>query len=364
MLERKTYKLPLAADYVSHWGFWEAVRELYQNALDAQDSIDGVTASLDYDELAGTLSVRTMGARLKPSMLVLGGSSKPGSGARGQFGEGMKLALLVLLRLGYTVHIRNGPGEYWVPQFEYDEDFDAEILTIFIEKREDSGEDADDFSLFLISTVSELDWEQVDENIMVSGPDSTLLRDPAQAGRIYHGGLYVCTMKDFKFGYCISPKDMMLDRDRGMVDGFDLGRVTSKLWEKEDPNEVYALVKDEVPDVQYLQYYASSGGSSLARGIFRTFVGKYPNTVPVSTQQEVEEAQAAGVKWQLVPSAMKRILSSIRHFVIPSSKPPGQRLKDFISKHRGSLTDQQKAELEDIVRQLEPQPRPEDAQDG
>ena len=84
---------PISSNYVSAWTVQDATRELLQNAMDSGEwrvEADGSLVN------KGTL---------RPEHFLLGCSEKTSSDAIGQFGEGLKLALLVLARNGYTVSI-------------------------------------------------------------------------------------------------------------------------------------------------------------------------------------------------------------------------------------------------------------------
>ena len=97
MSTTKVYPLSLTRGYVVSWGLREAVREIIQNALDS-DSDFGY--AIDGD----TLTVISRYASLSPQTLLLGSSNKGGDiSSIGQFGEGYKLALLVLTRDGLPV---------------------------------------------------------------------------------------------------------------------------------------------------------------------------------------------------------------------------------------------------------------------
>ena len=98
----KTYELSLVKTYVSRWGMAEAVRELIQNALDSESPFiyefereaDGLWAL----RLTSEFTVLT------PQTLLLGTTSKAeAEDAIGSFGEGYKIAFLVLTRAGYDV---------------------------------------------------------------------------------------------------------------------------------------------------------------------------------------------------------------------------------------------------------------------
>jgi hypothetical protein len=61
---------------------------------------------------------------------LLGTTSKAGNkDAIGSFGEGYKIAMLVLTREEYIVEIDNGEKR-WTPEFEYSRKYDEELLVI------------------------------------------------------------------------------------------------------------------------------------------------------------------------------------------------------------------------------------------
>ena len=76
-----------------------------------------------------TLIIRSRFAKLEPKTLLLGHTSKAGSDKIGSFGEGYKIALLVLTRCGYEVQVRNG-DRLWRPKFMYSHTFESDVLCI------------------------------------------------------------------------------------------------------------------------------------------------------------------------------------------------------------------------------------------
>ncbi len=111
------FTLPISDGYVASWGLWEAVREIWQNAMDAADEDPSCLVTLSHEE--GVLRIETSIGSLDPSTLVLGSTSKKDRpGQRGKFGEGYKLALLVLARLGLPTLINTG-DEVWSARLEY-----------------------------------------------------------------------------------------------------------------------------------------------------------------------------------------------------------------------------------------------------
>src|SRR5258707_8510533 len=100
----RKFTLPISPAYVAHWQLWEAVREIYQNALDEHTHDPFCEASINYTD--GVLRIFTSKGTLSPESLVLGKTSKRDDPyQRGKFGEGYKLSLLVLARIGHDVEI-------------------------------------------------------------------------------------------------------------------------------------------------------------------------------------------------------------------------------------------------------------------
>lgn len=142
----KTIELSLSPKYVSGWGVEEAVREILQNAIDQK--ADGAEASVSYDR--ETLSILTDGARLKTSTLLLGESGKDDERYIGKYGEGCKLALLVLTRERKPVKVVTD-AETWTPEFRLSETFGEESLQIDVEE---TGVPGGEFTEFRIGGIS------------------------------------------------------------------------------------------------------------------------------------------------------------------------------------------------------------------
>jgi len=93
------------------WGVWQAFREVVQNALDEMQYVWNIWPDVYPCFSMGTDSVVSdLGRGLSIRHLLVGTSEKP-EWSRGRFGEGLKLALMVLLNLGVPVYIRSGSAE-------------------------------------------------------------------------------------------------------------------------------------------------------------------------------------------------------------------------------------------------------------
>jgi hypothetical protein len=344
-----SFTLPISPAYVSHWGIWEAIRELYQNALDAQVEDSANVASIKYDEATHRLIISSTKGKLTPASLVLGNTSKAGDvNQRGKFGEGYKLALLVLARKNIVVEITNG-DESWSPVIEHDETFDSDVLKIHVDQLPSSHPGIE----FIVYGVLPEAWRRIEKNIYM-GQYNVILDD--EPGRVYVGGLFVANVKEFKCGYSFGPNTIKLDRDRGMVDGFDLSYETSRLHTRRGGAQTLALLDQEAPDVRYVSTHAQPT-STIVTDVSSHYFSRYGlHTVPVSTQEEIQEAQQAGLSWALVKEGVKSLLHMAHKWIIPSSDSPVARLRKFYTKYQYSMNADMKSDLMEIIEAMDPQP--------
>lgn len=133
--------LNLSVNYVSHWTYLQGLRELYQNFMDACVEIHPEFKMLRrHDEIANKIvfkQARRAGNKLEeiegnfisydkitktlvlendkcfPIKCLLMGCSEKGPEALGQFGEGMKVAMIVLLKAGIDIVIESGDSTYY-----------------------------------------------------------------------------------------------------------------------------------------------------------------------------------------------------------------------------------------------------------
>lgn len=353
-MDRK-FTLPISPEYVSSWQLWEAVREIYQNALD--EAGDGCEAKIEYQDYF--IRIATTKGTLSTDSLVLGKSSKAKDATkRGKFGEGYKLALLVLARLGIKVRIYT-KSEYWYPKIEHDDQFNSEVLNIYVESLAGIIRDREGV-MFLIENISPEQWAGIKKNIRPIVSESIILQEPEEKGRIYVGGLYVMTANAFQCGYSFLPGVIKLDRDRGMVSGFDLAWQTSELWTRMGGKRVHELLESEAPDVEYVENHAEETSKVVLSysNYFRSSYGH--STIPVSSQEEIERAQNAGLKWKLIPQKAKAILSKAFRWFLPTTKSPLEQLREFKAKYEWRMDAEMNRELDEIIRSMSPQEQREE----
>lgn len=227
-------ELSLSPKYVSNWGLNEAVREILQNAIDSETA--GYEVDVTYNRKR--LTIKTIGTHLDKSTLLLGESGKNDDKFIGKYGEGYKLALLVLKRLGKNIIIRTNK-EMWTPIFEHSDTFNEELLKIKVTP--DLNEDKDIIS-FEISEIEQHELLSLsDEFIALDrflGKDigqsldtdyGVLLIDDKYSGKFFVNGLFVQKDTEFKYGYDFKNEYVNLDRDRKAINYYDLKELTARV---------------------------------------------------------------------------------------------------------------------------------------
>lgn len=221
----KKYELSLSRNYVSNWGVEEAIRELLQNAKDSNGE-----ENIGIDKASGCITITNKNTSIPSSTLLLGNTSKKDDLDKiGQFGEGYKLAILVLLREGKDVFIMNG-NKCWNPSFEYSDNFECEVLCI--EEVDSTGNDLIfEISGFNNQELIDLENEFLGLNGQAYNSIQTsygeILIDSNYKGKVFVDGLPVYEDDNFDYGYNFKPCYVSLDRDRKSINIYELKRLTA-----------------------------------------------------------------------------------------------------------------------------------------
>lgn len=293
----KTYELPMSRDYVRHWGLMEAVRELLQNAIDSE-------SPFEYSFGDESLTITSRHSLLDARTLVLGATSKEGAADKiGSFGEGYKIALLVLTRLGKRVSVLNG-DRLWLPHFRISEVFDAEVFAI----NDDLSTEPNNGVVFQINDLTEEEQEAICEScLMMQRPMTDVIGTnrglilPSRPGKLYVGSLFVCDTK-LAFGYDVLPQYLALERDRKTVDGFDLKWLIKDMWhDSKRWDHIAQMLLDEVPDVEYAADYAPR---ELKDACLALHDLKHPGALVAKDQADLDRLKTIGtVRTAVVPRA-------------------------------------------------------------
>ena len=365
-------ELSLSSDYVPNWTIVDAVRELFQNALDQEAQNPENTASGEYNEEAQVLSIRSKKAVLPVKSLLLGSTTKADdTNTIGQFGEGYKVATLVLLRNDKQVIFYNyGNRETWLPRFVKSRRFGADVLTFFIDKKhiwesvpsnslsiDVHGITREEYYEHIVPSNLHLQSSYAIEHITEHGE---ILSADTHVGMVYVNGLYVCKYDPYAYGYNFKPGQLTLDRDRKLASDFDLKWLASKMWAS-DPN-VVVLIEKGLADVAYVKDMSWKSSLNLPDQAFEKFRQVHgPHAVPVTTQEEADKVPA-GYRGVIVSGNYRSLIRRSSLYSEPASDIPSplERLYQWyeVVADSGCLSDEEQAEFEDIYREVKRSVKP------
>jgi hypothetical protein len=350
------YELSLSPKYVSSWGPWEALREIWQNVLDETEGEES-RAVWVYNKDKRLLTIGNDGPEISSSTLLMGNTTKSESPDKiGQYGEGYKLALLILLREGFSVVIRNGKVN-WTPKIRYSNKFQSDILVIdeTTERVMWSGvyydihginpsflEDIKDKFLKLASD----DVLDIKNNIHT--PYGTIMFEPSVRGKVFVRGLFVCDMLStglkrdkIAFGYDVNPAYIQLDRDRHKVSEFNLFWETSRMihWYMLNRDEIHnerhinmtaynlTTLIDKKYDAQYIHAFGLPQ-QGLVKDVcdmsFREFLKEYGRlAVPVKDEAEAEMIR------KKFKNRVPVMLPEVKYLVVTASESYANHTKTY-----------------------------------
>lgn len=287
-MDNKVY-LTLSDNYVKDWGFWEAARELIANAKDA----GGGEIETFRDRDLRWMSIKSQGGKIPKEFLLLGNSSNRDSDdSIGTHGEGAKLAMLVLVRGGYQLRIKNG-FDRWNVTLENHPQLGAKCLCVEITEGfyniEDTCDDIVDISIHGLTDddAQILDSNYLPDNLTdwwhsanilldfdgcqifrygtdICAEDRGSLCDKGSPKKVFVNGLFVCDLPDdYVFSYNLTPDRIELDRDRRSVDTWDLQREVADLLESAGEFALMVQMSEEkVPDL--FEYYTPSSYRAIS----------------------------------------------------------------------------------------------------
>jgi hypothetical protein len=309
------YRYMALAEYVHGWTLFDGIREIIANGLDAEAQRKSPCV-IRFAQ--GTLYVENQGVKMPPEALYFGGTSKRGGGGGliGQFGEGLKLALLIFARLQIPVRVVND-DETWTPSFE---------------------KDANDLSSFVITTrsiksrgmvsveIPGLDddaWYQIQQLFLrlmppvekIQTTKGTILLDQEYAGRRFSRGVFVDMVRDSKFGYDFI--DLDIGRDRKSYRQDEATRRIGEMWAEaaRDPDNAkacYNAMARGAGEFSGLEHMYTPGLSGKLLAVFREKHGE--NAYPVSSVGEGVQLEHSG----MVPVSLPTSLCALVRSPLPS----------------------------------------------
>lgn len=309
-------ELSISENYVLDWGVEHAVREILQNAIDQSVKIENNDMGIDVS--GDMLLISNKVSSLSRSTLTLGSSSKTDEDdSIGKFGEGYKLALLVLLRNGIDVVIHNfSEKETWIPEIKYSNTYRANVLVISIYKEFMTKLPHGDL-VFQLTGIS--DPQKVIDSVMLNENKYTeviktskgKILTGGESGNIYVNGLFVAKRSgnELEDSYSFSPKYLKIGRDRNLIDNFDLKTLVASIrCEGLDVEKNANDIINGKPDVSYFSY---ANFNEKMDSIKETIVKSF-KSYPVSNQKSSDYMKiSAGIETTIINEDCHRFVEDI-----------------------------------------------------
>lgn len=297
----------ISAEYVPDWGFYEGVRELIQNGLDASDK--GFRFDIVYLREREELLVYNEGTYLTRSNLLLGNTSKRDDETqRGMYGEGFKIGLLALIRCGKEVSITNGlNNEIITPGIGQHPDYgNMNVLSFRTDQSNILPIDSKKL-IFKVGNVKPVEvkeikhkflhWEGLELGDYYKTDLGKVLTQDQYKGKVYNRGIYVCDIEKLTYGYDIDT--LPLGRDRNLASQHDICWETSRMWgqigsQHSKDELVIKMLESKAPDIQSIKYWTND---KLTNSIFDDFQKTNDEKAyPCSSEYQRKEVASLGYK--------------------------------------------------------------------
>lgn len=373
------HQLTLSPEYVKDWTYLEAVRELFQNALDNQTTNPENEMYFSYEDSVLTIGNKT--SVLTLDTLLLGSSSKrDDENTIGKHGEGYKVALMVLLREGKQVTIYNyGVREIWKTRLVKSRKFNGALITEVDVQKKAFFQSVPSHNLtIVVEGVSEEEYENIVASNLhlqddvpkfeTSNNTGDILISPEHKGKIFVNGLYITKNEKFHYGYNMTPKNINLDRDRKLIDSFNLSWETSRLWRYVGQETLVAdLILKEAIDVKYVKSrgdsYSIEGekeksvDKKIAESLKTSFIQQHGSkSIPISSNSDLQKVSKAsgGYKPVMVTSGVTEYLKEVVEMPEVLTKTTAEGFQDWLEKVRHKLTDEEIEDFKILLSELTP----------
>ena len=366
------FELSISTQYVPDWGIVEALRELFQNALDNQTVNPDNKMGWYYDKISGEVRISNKTSKLEAESLLLGSGTKHDrTDTIGKHGEGYKIAFMVLLRNGKTVKVENyGANEVWYVRLVKSRKYKGQLVpTVLINKEPVWKKKPSSDLTIVVGGITEEEYTELKKkNLHLRGeePDiigksdrGSILADEAERGNIYVEGLYVTHIDELHYGYNFSSSVISLDRDRKLVDSFNVKWSASELWCRVSTDSTEAtelaveLVNESAADTAYLDhmpFYGNTLFNAIADNFYEINGG---NAVPVTSNLEYEAVQKSESGKPVIVTA--ELASILRSDYIEDEKKAikvasvREQLLQFVDKIADRLSDEELDEISNLI---------------
>ena len=344
------YELTVDMNYVADWGLSQAIRELFQNAFDAQKEDSKNIAFCNYYPERETIEIGNKSSVLNIETLLLGATSKADdSNTIGQFGEGYKLATLVLLRLGKEVTFYNyGCREVWHTKLVKSRRYNGHFVPVFDVDKKFIWQSVPHNNLIIeVKGISPEEYETIKKFVLPLNEDmgdtldcmhlGKILLNEKYKGDVYCSGLYICHNDELQYGYDIEPRFLELERDRQTVTNFNLTWITSRMWSLHSDTAQFRelLFGNNTFDLSYIHTNLTANDE-----LMEALRNNYGDIIPVLTQEEYDAVKRLGGNPRIVSSAVRKLYDSVYTNYINTKGKAKESCYDKLNKWFDKLTEQ------------------------
>jgi len=312
-------ELSIKEDYRPNWGVPEGIRELVQNCKDADTQF---AATMHIEHSGKKLVLTNDYVTLDRKSLLLGMTTKKNDDATiGQWGDGLKIGSLALVRKGRKLKIFT-KDEIWTPVIVESRRYKEKVLAFRISKAKTWID-----KVRVEVDLSSEEWGQLRKNFLflyenlkqVRSYDGNLLYEEGFEGRIYVKDVFVCINDHLGFGYNF--KDVALDVDRQIVDTYSANyrarhvvalafRYYNELSEADQEiisRKTIAALNDVTEDLRYLtSYEVTSEFSAFTCEWFLKVYGQLAR--PARDEVERKRLQSLGYQPVSVSAQLSNVL--------------------------------------------------------
>lgn len=368
------YELTISTGYVPDWGIVEAMREIFQNALDNEISNPENVIGWSFED--GTIRVSNKTSKLKVESLLLGCSTKTNDkNTIGKWGEGYKIAFMVLLRNNKKIKVYNyGAREVWDVKLVKSKRYNGQLITtVFVDKEPVWRKIPEADLIIEVSGITDDEYKMIQQKNLHLREDTvknfnckdigSILLDESERGNIYVKGLFITNLDRLVYGYNFEPSVIDLDRDRRMINAFDIQWQSSRLWIKagqtseELLNKALDLIENNEFDTSYVSNISAFDSRKLADGVAKRFYSKYgDNAVPVTNNHDydyiknIEKANPIIVTTKIAEMIERSSIVSEESKICIGSLQ--ERFRKFLEKIEGKLTDEELNEFERLISEV------------
>lgn len=377
MSDENVYELTLTQNYVCDWSINDAFRELIQNGTDQEIIDESNKFELIYDNQKQELTFRNAKSKLQINSLLLGRSSKStNDDTVGKFGEGYKIAALVLNRLGKTFTIYNNEkNEVWRSRFKNSSKWREKILAFYVEKHLSQNTGLD----IVVGNISDSEYigiyevwlgmEDNDDYEKVSTSFGDILTDEDHKGLVYVNKLFVYEDQDLNYGYDFKPQYITLERDRKTCSGWDVQSLTARMISEAVVNgllpmeSVEKLVSKNANDVKHFTYTSySKNTQKIIEKLVQSFNRQHPEptSIPVAKQSQIDRVKAFGgnpvpVPYQvaeLIEDEIEHRIKTLSLTMLTETLSFKERFTRWLNAYQSQLSEEAIKDLQTIIDKL------------